>query len=272
MAAGERQPPHCKVAERRVERKRSRKRRWGQKGRSRQRAEGEVVAAAAAVGTHWEQRWRRPGRRARRRRALRRQAQRSQRRQWSWVRARPGRSWSRWDRSPTCPLPLAAAAVPAAAVLRAASAAAGSLLRRHRCRRRDASPHRARWEDRRKKSAGEEEDFFFLIMSHSHIRAPNSVLTCTMAGSLGNPPCRVGCGLGGWQMWMSLMSEPRKMMYSYTSSRGATGRSVGRSSVPKERTAEDNKKTSTFFFFNKKCGKVNVNENLYTKRNGYFLQ
>ena len=32
------------------------------------------------------------------------------------------------------------------------------------------------------------------------------------------------------------MSDPRKMMYSYTSSLGATGLSVGRSSVPKERT------------------------------------
>jgi hypothetical protein len=32
------------------------------------------------------------------------------------------------------------------------------------------------------------------------------------------------------------MSEPRKMMYSNTSSLGMTGRSVGRSSVPNERT------------------------------------
>jgi hypothetical protein len=32
------------------------------------------------------------------------------------------------------------------------------------------------------------------------------------------------------------MSVPRKIMYSNTSSRGGTGRSVGLSSVPKERT------------------------------------
>lgn len=43
-------------------------------------------------------------------------------------------------------------------------------------------------------------------------------------------------GLGGSQTVRSLMSLPRKMMYSKTSSRGAIGLSVGRSSVPKERT------------------------------------
>ena len=60
--------------------------------------------------------------------------------------------------------------------------------------------------------------------------------TFTMAGSLGRPPCRVAWGFGGSHTRMSLMSDPRKMMYSYTSSLGATGLSVGRSSVPKERT------------------------------------
>lgn len=57
-----------------------------------------------------------------------------------------------------------------------------------------------------------------------------------MAGSLGSPPCKVAWGLGGSHTRISLMSAPRKMMYSYTSSLGATGRSVGRSSVPKDRT------------------------------------
>lgn len=36
------------------------------------------------------------------------------------------------------------------------------------------------------------------------------------------------------------MSVPLKIMYSYTSSRAATGISVGRSSVPKDRTVEEN--------------------------------
>lgn len=36
----------------------------------------------------------------------------------------------------------------------------------------------------------------------------------------------------------SLISLPRNMMYSKTSSRGGIGRSVGLSSVPKDRTGE----------------------------------
>lgn len=57
-------------------------------------------------------------------------------------------------------------------------------------------------------------------------------LTWTMAGSWG----RLLVALGGSQTVRSLMSLPRKMMYSNTSSRGGIGLSVGRSSVPKERT------------------------------------
>lgn len=39
----------------------------------------------------------------------------------------------------------------------------------------------------------------------------------------------------------SLISLPRNMMYSKTSSRGGIGRSVGLSSVPKDRTGEKTK-------------------------------
>jgi len=55
--------------------------------------------------------------------------------------------------------------------------------------------------------------------------------TFTMAGSWCNV---VGCG--GSQTWRSLMSVPLNMIYSNTSSLGGTGRSVGLSSVPNERT------------------------------------
>lgn len=44
--------------------------------------------------------------------------------------------------------------------------------------------------------------------------------------------------LGGSQTVRSFISLPRKMMYSNTSSRGGIGLSVGRSSVPKERTVQ----------------------------------
>lgn len=44
-------------------------------------------------------------------------------------------------------------------------------------------------------------------------------------------------GFGGSHTVRSLMSLPLKMMYSKVSSRGGMGRSVGRSSVPKERTS-----------------------------------
>ena len=60
--------------------------------------------------------------------------------------------------------------------------------------------------------------------------------TFTMAGSWGTPPR--DWGLGASQTCKSLMSLPRKIMYSKISSRGGTGRSVGRSSVPKERTTD----------------------------------
>lgn len=43
-------------------------------------------------------------------------------------------------------------------------------------------------------------------------------------------------GLGGSHTVRSLMSLPLKMMYSKMSSRGRMGLSVGRSSVPKDRT------------------------------------
>ena len=65
---------------------------------------------------------------------------------------------------------------------------------------------------------------------------PGAVECFTIAGSLGRPPCSRDTGFGGSHTRMSLMSEPRKMMYSYTSSRGATGLSVGLSSVPNDRT------------------------------------
>lgn len=55
-----------------------------------------------------------------------------------------------------------------------------------------------------------------------------------MAGSCG----RALVAFGGSQTVRSLISLPRKMMYSKTSSRGGIGLSVGRSSVPKERTVE----------------------------------
>lgn len=67
-------------------------------------------------------------------------------------------------------------------------------------------------------------------------------LTWTMAGSWG----RLLVALGGSQTVRSFISLPRKMMYSNTSSRGGIGLSVGRSSVPKERTVE---KTTTQFVF-----------------------
>ena len=52
-----------------------------------------------------------------------------------------------------------------------------------------------------------------------------------MAGSV-----RPGDEEGGSSTSRSFMSLARKMMYSYTSFRGATGLSVTRSSVPKDRT------------------------------------
>ena len=63
----------------------------------------------------------------------------------------------------------------------------------------------------------------------SWIRLEGSVLGCFCAG-YGSHTCR------------SSMSLPRNMMYSNTSSRGNTGRSVGLSSVPNERTRKKKKK------------------------------
>ena len=65
--------------------------------------------------------------------------------------------------------------------------------------------------------------------------------TLTMAGSWGKG-CN-GCGLGGSQTWRSFISLPRKMIYSKISSLGATGRSVGRSSVPNDLTENMSDKT-----------------------------
>lgn len=68
--------------------------------------------------------------------------------------------------------------------------------------------------------------------------------------------------LGGSQTVRSFISLPRKMMYSNTSSRGGIGLSVGRSSVPKDRTVKkirDNlnikqaSKDTNFYSNNTKC-------------------
>jgi len=61
--------------------------------------------------------------------------------------------------------------------------------------------------------------------------------TLTIAGSWVTAVCCSEVAFGGSQTWRSLMSLPRKMMYSNTSSRGGTGWSVGRSSVPNDFTA-----------------------------------
>lgn len=66
---------------------------------------------------------------------------------------------------------------------------------------------------------------------------PDDVVT--IAGSCIRPDGNwFGCLAAGYgsQTCKSSMSLPRKIMYSNTSSRGGTGRSVGRSSVPNERT------------------------------------
>jgi hypothetical protein len=54
--------------------------------------------------------------------------------------------------------------------------------------------------------------------------------TSTIAGSCVSVLC------GGSRTCKSSISAPRKIIYSKISSRAGTGRSVGRSSVPKERT------------------------------------
>lgn len=77
-----------------------------------------------------------------------------------------------------------------------------------------------------------------VTLKHKHqtLNTIRSVWRCTwtMAGSWG----KEHVGLGGSHTVRSLMSLPLKMMYSKVSSRGGMGLSVGRSSVPKERTDE----------------------------------
>lgn len=80
--------------------------------------------------------------------------------------------------------------------------------------------------------------------SNQTAHRPNTTLppqdgrTWTMAGSWGSEQV----GLGGSHTVRSLMSLPLKMMYSNVSSRGGIGRSVGRSSVPNERTVRGGNK------------------------------
>ena len=62
----------------------------------------------------------------------------------------------------------------------------------------------------------------------------NSEYTCTIAGSCG----KVWWDFGVSHTCKSLMSLALKIIYSYTSSLGATGLSVGLPSVPNERTIE----------------------------------
>lgn len=73
-------------------------------------------------------------------------------------------------------------------------------------------------------------------------------VTWTIAGSWG----KEHCGFGGSQTVRSLISLPRNMMYSKTSSRGGIGRSVGLSSVPKDRTGE--KENMRYMFYSSYSG------------------
>ena len=70
---------------------------------------------------------------------------------------------------------------------------------------------------------GKTEPTDVLTMAGSWIKLDGNWLACFWAG-YGSQTCK------------SSISLPRKIMYSNTSSRGNTGRSVGRSSVPNERT------------------------------------
>jgi hypothetical protein len=65
--------------------------------------------------------------------------------------------------------------------------------------------------------------------------------TSTIAGSCVSVLC------GGSRTCKSSISAPRKIIYSNISSRAGTGRSVGRPSVPKERTKTKVKKTMNSF-------------------------
>ena len=155
-------------------------------------------AAVAAGETHWTllRVPRRPARRAPQRR-VRRRAQRSRKRRWSWGRGRRGRSWSRWGRNR-----LGGPARPAAG--------RGDRCRRAASRRRGAGRSRAR-RDHQGRSA---ERNRIMLNTKSWGIQKVSFRTCSIAGSLGSPPCSVGWGFGGSTNRMSLMSEPRKMMYS----------------------------------------------------------
>lgn len=62
-----------------------------------------------------------------------------------------------------------------------------------------------------------------------------------MAGSCGGMDDCKDCAFGGSHTWRSLMSLPRNMIYSKISSRGATGLSVGLSSVPNDLTEQKKK-------------------------------
>jgi len=74
-----------------------------------------------------------------------------------------------------------------------------------------------------------------------------------MAGSYGSDPGTGGCGVGGSHNLMSLISCPRKIMNSKTSSLAATGLSVGRFSVPNIRTAIEHCQESVSKQRNSQC-------------------
>ena len=67
--------------------------------------------------------------------------------------------------------------------------------------------------------------------------------TLTIAGSRGTPS--VGWGFGGSHTWRSLISRPRNIMNSNTSFLAGRGLSVGRSSVPNDRTEKKNQTGQT---------------------------
>ncbi len=67
--------------------------------------------------------------------------------------------------------------------------------------------------------------------------------TSTIAGSCASALC------GGSRTCKSSISAPRKIIYSKISSRAGTGRSVGRPSVPKDRTKREGQKNNEYFVF-----------------------
>lgn len=74
--------------------------------------------------------------------------------------------------------------------------------------------------------------------------------TLTIAGSWGGMDDCNDCALGGSHTCKSLISLPRNIIYSKISSRGATGRSVGLSSVPNDRTKKSIKTAINIYKFN----------------------